>query len=155
MELSAICWEGVAEVGSCQPAAGPERNPAASSDQGSRLPSAGRTILNASNGSARPGSNLSCCAALATTLPASKPFAAGARRPHSAPPFRGPLAAFVETVASLSPDAAGAFVDTPTVGPNETITARFVEDNPGRWLYHCHVFAHQDGGMAGWYMASP
>ena len=43
-------------------------------------------------------------------------------------------------------DAAGAFVDTPTVGPNETITARFVEDNPGRWLYHCHVFSHQDGG---------
>jgi manganese oxidase len=52
-------------------------------------------------------------------------------------------------------DAAGAFVDTPSVGPNETITARFVEDNPGRWLYHCHVFSHQDGGMAGWYMASP
>jgi manganese oxidase len=33
-------------------------------------------------------------------------------------------------------DAAGAFVDTPSLGPNETITARFVEDNPGRWLYH-------------------
>ncbi|WP_027005909.1 multicopper oxidase domain-containing protein [Conexibacter woesei] len=49
-------------------------------------------------------------------------------------------------------DEAGAFVDTPSVGPNETITARFVEDNPGRWLYHCHVFAHQDGGMAGWYL---
>jgi manganese oxidase len=52
-------------------------------------------------------------------------------------------------------DTAGAFVDTPSVGPNETITARFVEDNPGRWLYHCHVFSHQDAGMAGWYMASP
>jgi FtsP/CotA-like multicopper oxidase with cupredoxin domain len=52
-------------------------------------------------------------------------------------------------------DAAGAFVDTPSVGPNETITARFVEDNPGRWLYHCHVFSHQDAGMAGWYMVSP
>ena len=46
-------------------------------------------------------------------------------------------------------DAAGAFVDTPTVGPNETITARFVEDNPGRWLYHCHVFSHQDAGHGG------
>ena len=43
-------------------------------------------------------------------------------------------------------DSAGAFVDTPSVGPNETITARFTEDNPGRWLYHCHVFSHQDGG---------
>jgi len=49
-------------------------------------------------------------------------------------------------------DASGAFVDTPTVGPNETITARFTEDNPGRWLYHCHVFSHQDAGMAGWYV---
>ena len=52
-------------------------------------------------------------------------------------------------------DSAGAFVDTPSVGPNETITARFIEDNPGRWLYHCHVFSHQDAGMAGWYMVSP
>ena len=52
-------------------------------------------------------------------------------------------------------DPAGRFVDTPTVGPNETITARFVEDNPGRWLYHCHVFTHQDNGMAGWYDVSP
>jgi len=49
-------------------------------------------------------------------------------------------------------NAAGAFVDTPSVGPNETITARFTEDNPGRWLYHCHVYSHQDGGMAGWYI---
>jgi FtsP/CotA-like multicopper oxidase with cupredoxin domain len=51
-------------------------------------------------------------------------------------------------------DPSGAYVDTPTVGPNETITARFIEDNPGRWLYHCHVFSHQDGGMAGWYLVS-
>ena len=49
-------------------------------------------------------------------------------------------------------DSAGAFVDTPSVGPNETTAVRFVEDNPGRWLYHCHVFSHQDGGMAGWYL---
>jgi FtsP/CotA-like multicopper oxidase with cupredoxin domain len=52
-------------------------------------------------------------------------------------------------------DPGGTFVDTPAVGPNETITARFVEDNPGRWLYHCHVFTHQDGGMAGWYLVEP
>jgi FtsP/CotA-like multicopper oxidase with cupredoxin domain len=49
----------------------------------------------------------------------------------------------------------GAFTDCPTVGPNETITARFREDNPGRWLYHCHVFSHQDAGMAGWYLVDP
>ncbi len=52
-------------------------------------------------------------------------------------------------------DPSGTFVDTPAVGPNETITARFKEDNPGRWLYHCHVFSHQDGGMAGWYLVTP
>jgi FtsP/CotA-like multicopper oxidase with cupredoxin domain len=52
-------------------------------------------------------------------------------------------------------DPNGTFIDTPAVGPNETITARFIEDNPGRWLYHCHVFTHQDGGMAGWYLVEP
>jgi manganese oxidase len=49
----------------------------------------------------------------------------------------------------------GAPVDSPTVGPNESISARFREDNPGRWLYHCHVFTHQDAGMAGWYLVEP
>jgi len=52
-------------------------------------------------------------------------------------------------------DPSGSFVDTPSVGPNETITARFTEDNPGRWAYHCHVFTHQDAGMAGWYVVQP
>jgi FtsP/CotA-like multicopper oxidase with cupredoxin domain len=52
-------------------------------------------------------------------------------------------------------NAAGVYVDNPTFGPNETVTARFVEDNPGRWLYHCHVFSHQDAGMAGWYVVDP
>jgi FtsP/CotA-like multicopper oxidase with cupredoxin domain len=52
-------------------------------------------------------------------------------------------------------DPAGAFIDNPAMGPNEGVTARFVEDNPGRWLYHCHVFTHQDAGMAGWYVVDP
>jgi manganese oxidase len=50
---------------------------------------------------------------------------------------------------------AGVFVDDVTVGPSETIRARFIEDNPGRWLYHCHVFSHQDNGMTGFYDVSP
>jgi len=49
----------------------------------------------------------------------------------------------------------GVPIDTETVGPAESITVRFREDNPGRWLYHCHVLAHQDGGMAGWYLVDP
>jgi FtsP/CotA-like multicopper oxidase with cupredoxin domain len=52
-------------------------------------------------------------------------------------------------------DPAGAYVDNPAMGPNESVTARFVEDNPGRWLYHCHVFTHQDTGMTGWYVVDP
>jgi FtsP/CotA-like multicopper oxidase with cupredoxin domain len=45
--------------------------------------------------------------------------------------------------------------DCPTVGPNEVITARWREDNAGRWLYHCHVFTHQDAGMACWLLVNP
>lgn len=50
---------------------------------------------------------------------------------------------------------AGVQVDNTAFGPHEAITAAFTEDNPGRWLYHCHVFSHQDGGMAGWYLVDP
>jgi FtsP/CotA-like multicopper oxidase with cupredoxin domain len=46
-------------------------------------------------------------------------------------------------------------VDNPSFGPHEVVTARWTEDNPGRWLYHCHVFSHQDAGMAGWYLVEP
>ena len=49
-------------------------------------------------------------------------------------------------------DGDGPHVDCVTVGPGETISTRWTEDNPGRWLYHCHVFSHQDAGMAGWYI---
>ncbi|MDQ1539567.1 MAG: hypothetical protein QOH29_293 [Actinomycetota bacterium] len=52
-------------------------------------------------------------------------------------------------------DPGGANLDTQTVGPAEGIIARWTEDNPGRWLYHCHVMAHQDAGMAGWYLVEP
>ncbi|HET6550701.1 MAG TPA: multicopper oxidase domain-containing protein [Solirubrobacter sp.] len=52
-------------------------------------------------------------------------------------------------------DPAGTYIDNPAMGPNESVTARFVEDNPGRWLYHCHVFTHQNVGMAGWYVVDP
>ena len=52
-------------------------------------------------------------------------------------------------------DEAGANTDNPIFGPNEAVTARFTEDNPGRWLYHCHVFSHQDGGMVGYYLVEP
>ncbi len=46
----------------------------------------------------------------------------------------------------------GTIVDNVTIGPGDITTARFVEDNPGRWLYHCHVFSHLHQGMSGWYI---
>ena len=61
--------------------------------------------------------------------------------PHPRPPLEGP--------------GGPVFVDNPSMGPNEHVTARFIEDNPGRWLYHCHVFSHQDTGMTGWYVVDP
>jgi len=52
-------------------------------------------------------------------------------------------------------DGNGFVTDTQTLGPAETITARYIEDNPGRWLYHCHVFSHMDNGMSGLYFVTP
>ncbi|MGA7398131.1 MAG: multicopper oxidase domain-containing protein [Solirubrobacterales bacterium] len=46
----------------------------------------------------------------------------------------------------------GAIVDNKTFGPGDSFRARFIEDNPGRWLYHCHVFSHLHNGMSGWYL---
>jgi len=46
----------------------------------------------------------------------------------------------------------GAIVDNKTFGPGDSFRVRFIEDNPGRWLYHCHVFSHLHQGMSGWYI---
>jgi FtsP/CotA-like multicopper oxidase with cupredoxin domain len=52
-------------------------------------------------------------------------------------------------------DDGGRVIDTKVLGPAESHTAAFVEDNPGRWFYHCHVFSHLHTGMNGWYIVSP
>ena len=45
----------------------------------------------------------------------------------------------------------GNVVDNKTFGPGDSFGVRFTEDNPGHWLYHCHVFSHLHDGMSGWY----
>jgi FtsP/CotA-like multicopper oxidase with cupredoxin domain len=45
----------------------------------------------------------------------------------------------------------GTDVDTQTVGPAETFKIRWKEEDPGTWLYHCHVEAHMMAGMIGIY----
>ena len=49
-------------------------------------------------------------------------------------------------------DPNGRVVDNVTLGPADSYSLEFVEDNPGRWFYHCHVFSHLHEGMNGWYV---
>lgn len=38
--------------------------------------------------------------------------------------------------------------DTVFLQPEETVEVIFVADNPGDWLFHCHVLEHHEAGMA-------
>ncbi|MFC4036477.1 multicopper oxidase domain-containing protein [Streptomyces polygonati] len=46
---------------------------------------------------------------------------------------------------------ADGWVDTQLVGPATTLTVEYREDNPGDWIYHCHLPGHMMRGMAGRY----
>ncbi|TDQ12831.1 FtsP/CotA-like multicopper oxidase with cupredoxin domain [Phyllobacterium brassicacearum] len=37
--------------------------------------------------------------------------------------------------------------DTVLIRPREKVEIAFVADNPGNWMFHCHVLEHQAGGM--------
>ncbi len=39
------------------------------------------------------------------------------------------------------------WLDTVLVPPREGADIAFVADNPGDWMFHCHILDHQDGGM--------
>jgi manganese oxidase len=52
----------------------------------------------------------------------------------------------------IGPD--GESRDTQTVGPAETFKIQWREDQPGTWLYHCHVEDHMMHGMIGIYEVS-
>jgi FtsP/CotA-like multicopper oxidase with cupredoxin domain len=45
--------------------------------------------------------------------------------------------------------------DTQEVGPAESFAIRWREQDPGTWLYHCHVEDHMMRGMIGIYRVSP
>ena len=32
-----------------------------------------------------------------------------------------------------------------------SVTEKFVADNPGNWMLHCHIVEHQDTGMMAWF----
>jgi FtsP/CotA-like multicopper oxidase with cupredoxin domain len=37
--------------------------------------------------------------------------------------------------------------DTVLIPPREKVDIAFVADNPGDWMFHCHILDHQEGGM--------
>ncbi len=39
--------------------------------------------------------------------------------------------------------------DTVLLTPKERVQVAFVADNPGDWMFHCHIIEHQDTGMMG------
>jgi FtsP/CotA-like multicopper oxidase with cupredoxin domain len=48
-----------------------------------------------------------------------------------------------------APTAYREWQDTVLMAPRETVEIAFVADNPGDWMFHCHVLEHQDSGMMG------
>lgn len=47
-----------------------------------------------------------------------------------------------------APTALREWADTVLMAPRERVEIAFVADNPGDWMLHCHVLAHQAGGMS-------
>lgn len=42
------------------------------------------------------------------------------------------------------------WADTVLVAPRERVTIAFQADNPGNWMFHCHLIEHQEAGMMGY-----
>ena len=47
------------------------------------------------------------------------------------------------------PNMRGEWLDTVLVRPREWVEIAFVADNPGDWLFHCHILEHMAAGMNG------
>jgi FtsP/CotA-like multicopper oxidase with cupredoxin domain len=52
-----------------------------------------------------------------------------------------------QVIAINDKPIAGAMRDTIQVLPWQSATVAFDADNPGRWLFHCHILAHMETGM--------
>ena len=48
----------------------------------------------------------------------------------------------------------GAWRDVALFGRGERGSLRFIADNPGKWLIHCHMNEHMAGGMLTWFEVS-
>jgi FtsP/CotA-like multicopper oxidase with cupredoxin domain len=50
---------------------------------------------------------------------------------------------------------AGQRMDVLLIGPSQSLTADMVPDDPGIWMFHCHVSDHMHGGMVTLYEVKP
>jgi FtsP/CotA-like multicopper oxidase with cupredoxin domain len=68
-------------------------------------------------------------------------------------PFTHPIHIHGHTFKLLSSDKLSRpehHTDTLLLLPDETAEVAFVADNPGNWMFHCHVVEHQENGMMGY-----
>ena len=54
---------------------------------------------------------------------------------------------FFRVLSSSRRDVRPHWADTVLVAPRERIEIAFVADNPGNWMFHCHLIEHQEAGM--------
>ena len=45
--------------------------------------------------------------------------------------------------------------DTVLIYPGDTAELAFVAEQPGSWMFHCHILEHQAGGMMGFVNVTP
>lgn len=55
-----------------------------------------------------------------------------------------------EIIKSNLRDLPSVRADTILLLPKERIEVALVADNPGRWMFHCHILEHQETGMMGY-----
>lgn len=48
-------------------------------------------------------------------------------------------------------DESARWRDTFLIGPSQKVRIAFVADNPGKWLFHCHMLEHAAAGMNTWF----
>ncbi len=61
----------------------------------------------------------------------------------------------VVDVGGVRPPEGQGWKDTFDIPPRTTVTVVSALDNPGEWMYHCHILEHADDGMAGLMTVAP
>ncbi|WP_336107900.1 multicopper oxidase family protein, partial [Thalassospira sp. CH_XMU1420-2] len=60
------------------------------------------------------------------------------------------LHGYVFDILQRNGRADGTRADTVLLAPKERVDVAFLADNPGDWMFHCHILEHQIGGMMGY-----